>query len=130
MFRHLEKEMEKAVRFYAVEFQKAMKWEKLKIARFKVGRMLRYRGYAMIVRKTKKEKAIIFISDNPRVYTDGIVTEKEFWHIVTHELVHIYMYQNGYSVEEAFGHGKSFIKVCEEIQKMSRGYFTVKGLMR
>lgn len=130
MFRHLENEQEKEVREFAKMFCKFMGWPKIKIARFKIGRMNSYRGYCLVVRKNKLDKNFIFISSNPNVYNSKEISYKEFWSVVVHELVHIYLYETRHTVEQAFGHGKKFIKVCESIQKKTNGYFTVKGLVK
>ena len=129
MFKHLENVNEKEMRKFAKRFCKDMNWPKLKISRFKLGRMSQFRGYALVNIINNVENRFILVSNNPVVYAVDTIENYDLMCALVHEMVHIYLWHTTKKVEWAFSHGKKFIKVCEEIQKKSRGFYTVKNLV-
>lgn len=121
---HLENQTEKAVRIFADNLCDFMGWDKIDIARFKVGNMSQYRGYCMV---DSKDNIYILISNNPETYPNGF-TEKHFWNVVVHEMIHAYLYKNGYALDKSFGHGKAFKNIAKQIADKTD--FTYKGLTR
>lgn len=128
MYKNLENINEQEMRIFAKRFCKDMNWPKLHISRFKFARLTNFRGYALVNIQNGIENRFIWVSNYSEVYC-GDVDNYGIMCALVHELIHIYLWETTGNIEKAFGHGKTFIKVCEEIQKKSRGFYTVKTLM-
>ena len=122
----MENKTERLVRGFANSVFSIMKWGKMPVSRFKVGNMSQYRGYAML---TDVNTSFVIISTNPSVYPDN-ATEQDFWYCVLHELIHIYMAYNGYSIQEAFGHGKKFKQLAKLIEIKTDGEWKSRRILK
>ena len=115
------------MRDFAERMYLAMNWGPLPKMYFKAANTHQWKGYCYArYLNGIPHDAYVIVSSASILHPK----ERDFWDSLCHEMIHARLWQLGYSIPKAFGHGKCFKNMAKDIANKFPELFTYKRIMK